>query len=139
MNYLFLILPFATLFLAQFIKLGIFAKNGKFSWKDFDSYGGMPSSHSAFMGTALIESWQAYGFASPVFSIITFITFIVLRDAVGLRMTIGRHADMINKIVKELPHDVQVNFKHLEPRQGHTYEQVFAGLVLGVVIALIIN
>lgn len=139
MNYTFLILPFVSLFLAQFIKLGLFSRNGKFSWKDFDSYGGMPSSHSAFMGTALIESMQLYGVNSPIFAIIVFITFIVLRDAVGLRMTIGKHASMINKIVQALPHEVQNQYPHLEPRQGHTYEQVAVGLILGITIGLLIN
>ena len=138
MNISFLVIPFASLFIAQFIKLGIFSKNGKFSWKEFDSYGGMPSSHSAFMGSALVEAFQQYGLESAVFAIITFITFIVLRDAVGLRQTIGKHASMINQIVTDLPDDLEADYPHLEPRQGHTYLQVFFGLVLGVAIALIV-
>ncbi len=138
MNYFFLIVPFASLFIAQFIKLLIFARQGKFSWKEFDSYGGMPSSHAAFMGSALIESWQGFGINSPIFALVMFLTFIVLRDAVGLRMTIGKHAHMINQLVADLPDHLEDKYPHLEPRQGHTYAQVLAGLTLGIVIALIV-
>ena len=137
MNFTFLILPFAALFITQFIKLGMLAHKGKFSWKDFDSYGGMPSSHAAFMGAALIESWQQFGIDTPIFAIITFITFIVLRDAVGLRQTVGRHADLISRLVSDLPDHLETKYPHLEPRQGHTYAQVFVGFVVGIAIGLI--
>src|SRR5690606_38438869 len=113
-------------------------RQGKFSWKEFDSYGGIPSSHAAFMGSALIESWQGFGINSPIFALVMFLTFIVLRDAVGLRMTIGKHAHMINQLVADLPDHLEDKYPHLEPRQGHTYAQVLAGLTLGIVIALIV-
>jgi len=132
-----LIIPFASLIIAQCIKLGIYASQGKFSWKDFDSYGGMPSSHAAFLGSALVESAQLYTINSPIFAIISFITFIVLRDAVGIRRTIGKHAEMINKLVVDLPDYKEEKYPHLEPRQGHTYQQLIVGLILGSIIALV--
>lgn len=134
----FLIIPFIALFVSQFIKLGIFARKGKFSWKDFDSYGGMPSSHAAFMGAAMTESYLQFGLNSPIFALITFVTFIVLRDAVGIRMTIGAHAKMINQLVADLPDELEDKYPHLEPRQGHTYAQVGVGFVLGILLAILI-
>ncbi|MCC6638966.1 divergent PAP2 family protein, partial [Candidatus Falkowbacteria bacterium] len=101
--------------------------------------GGMPSSHAALMVSALTESWQLYGLASPYFAIITIITFVVLRDAVGIRMTIGKHASYINQLVTDLPDHLEDKYQHLEPRQGHTYPQVLAGAILGAVLALLIN
>ena len=134
-----LIVPIIALFIAQFIKLGLFARNGKFSWKDFDSYGGMPSSHAALMISALTESWQLYGITSPYFAILMIITFVVLRDAVGIRMTIGKHASYINQLVTDLPDQLEDKYQHLEPRQGHTYPQVIVGALIGAFLALIIN
>jgi acid phosphatase family membrane protein YuiD len=135
MTYHFLLIPFIALLITQSIKLLLFAREGKFSWKDFDSYGGMPSSHAAFMSAALTESYQAYGFESPTFALVAFLTFIVLRDAVGLRMTIGKHAHMINMLVQDLPDTQETKYPHLEPRQGHTYAQVFVGFLVGILIA----
>ena len=134
----FLIVPIISLLISQFIKMGIFAKQGKFSWNDFDSYGGMPSSHASFMAAALVEAYQNYGLSSPIFAIITFITFLVLRDAVGLRRTVGYHANLINQLVKDLPDNLEGKYPHLEPRPCHTFPQIAVGFILGIIFAVII-
>ena len=138
MNYSLLIVPFTALIITQIIKLIIHSKNGKFSIKNFDSYGGMPSSHAAFMGAALTQAGQQYGISSGIFAVIAFLAFVVLRDAIGIRQTIGQHAEMINEIVTDLPDNVREKYPHLEPRFGHTHTQVAVGLILGCLMAIIL-
>jgi len=134
----FLIVPFVALIITQLIKISILSYKGKFAWKEFDSYGGMPSSHSAFMAAALYKAYEGFGLESPIFAILVFLTFLILRDAVGIRMTIEKHAKTLNSLIKDLPDNLEEKYHHLEPRQGHTYMQVFVGFIIGLLLAIII-
>jgi len=129
-QYSLLIVPFVALIATQLIKVIIDSAKGRFDWKDFDSYGGMPSSHASFLAAAFVTSWIQFGLKSPVTAIIAIISFVVLRDAVGLRMMVGDHAERLNKLFPDL--------KPLETRVGHTYAQIIVGLIIGTVIAVVL-
>lgn len=133
-----LLIPFIALFVTQFIKVIIDARKKKFSWQNFDSYGGMPSSHAALLSAAFIQAVQLYTLKSQIVAVIAIIAFVVLRDAVGLRMIVGKHSSAINSLVKELPSTSEDKYQILETRVGHTYSQIFVGLIVGAVIAIIL-
>ncbi len=138
MSYNLILVPFLALILAQLIKVIIDSSQGKFSWRNFNNYGGMPSSHSAMVAALATELGLTFGFASGYFAIAFAFAFLTVRDAVGLRYQLGYHGKIMNKIIKDLPDKQEANYPYLQERLGHTYVQALAGIVLGIVVSLII-
>jgi len=98
--------------------------------------GGMPSSHSATVAALTTTCGMLYGMASPYFAICIIFGSIVIHDATGVRRAAGKHAEILNNLVSELSHLIVEgkNEKVLKTLLGHTYPQVFAGTVLGIII-----
>jgi len=136
MNYAFLIVPIVSALLAQIIKMIINAINDKFSWGDLNSYGGMPSSHSALVISLAAVTGYYEGWASPSFAISIILALIVIRDAGGFRRVLGYHAEEINNIIHTLKPTEGYKYPHLNEIIGHTPAQLFAGSLLGVVVAI---
>ena len=98
--------------------------------------GGMPSSHSATVAAITTTCGILYGVASPYFAICLIYGTIVIHDATGVRRAAGKHAEILNNLVSELSHLIEQgkNEKALKTLLGHTYPQVFAGTIVGVII-----
>lgn len=98
--------------------------------------GGMPSSHSATVAAITTTCGMLYGVASPYFAICLIYGSIVIHDATGVRRAAGKHAEILNNLVSELSHLIEQgkNEKALKTLLGHTYPQVFAGTIVGVII-----
>ena len=133
---------FGALFLAQFLKVPIeYLRKKEWNWSLIINSGGMPSSHSALMGAVTTSIGLYHGWGSPIFLLGVAITIIVVYDATGVRRQAGLHAKRINEIVREalahrnLPED-EVNF--LREVIGHSPAEAAAGLLFGVVFAIII-
>ena len=62
-------------------------------------------------------------------------------DAVGVRQETGKQARLLNSILLEnhLKLSGEVLQQKLKEYVGHTPIQVFAGAVLGIILALVIN
>jgi acid phosphatase family membrane protein YuiD len=78
------------------------------------------------------------GFASAEFAIAFALAVIVMYDAAGVRRETGTQAAVINKIL----HDMLIDGKHITEDElkeliGHTPLEVFAGAVLGLLMAWI--
>jgi len=138
MSYKIILIPFIALILAQLIKVVIDSIKGEFSWKNFNSYGGMPSSHSAMVSALAMEIGLQAGFESIYFALALVLAFLIIRDAVGLRQMLGKHGQVLNMLIKDLPDYQEDKYPFLEERLGHTYLQALAGIILGIIIALII-
>ncbi|MFA5188066.1 MAG: divergent PAP2 family protein [Patescibacteria group bacterium] len=138
MSYKILLTPFIALIIAQLIKVIVDSTRGKFSWKNFNSYGGFPSSHSALVSALATEVGLLSGFLSIPFVISITLAFVVIRDAVGLRQMLGKHAKILNMLIKDLPDYKEDKYPFLEERLGHTYWQALAGIILGIIVALLI-
>ncbi|MBW2963316.1 divergent PAP2 family protein [Candidatus Woesearchaeota archaeon] len=117
----------------QLIKILIyFAENKKLAWKDIVVTGGMPSSHSAFVTSLVTIIYLVEGITtSLVISLV--LAAIVIRDAFGVRRSVGEEGLMLSKIAKNLK-----LHKKLHYAMGHTPAQVLVGGVLGVVIAYLV-
>lgn len=137
MNYNLILVPFLALIIAQVIKVIIESLHGEFSWSNFNHYGGMPSSHSAMVAALATVMAKEFGLDSGYFALAFAFAFLTIRDAVGLRFQLGYHGKIINKIIKDLPDDKEDKYPFLQERLGHTYTQALAGIVLGIIIALI--
>ncbi|MBW7916064.1 MAG: divergent PAP2 family protein [Trueperaceae bacterium] len=102
--------------------------------------GGMPSSHTASVAALATSVGLLYGWGSPTFAIAAVFGSIVMYDATGIRRAAGQQAEAINDLVKELGHlfDPRYQPRALKTLLGHTYPQVWAGALLGVITALVI-
>jgi len=99
-------------------------------------YGGMPSSHTAFVAALATMVGLREGFDSAVFAVALLVFIVVVRDAVGFRREIGRNATLTNTIGKAVLKNKKINW--LPERIGHTVPQVFVGFLFGSGIAVIL-
>ncbi|XLE15075.1 divergent PAP2 family protein [Deinococcus altitudinis] len=96
--------------------------------------GGMPSSHSAFVVALTTGVGLTQGLGSPLFAVCAVFSMIVMHDATGVRRSSGLQARLINELVDELRTVVRENFapKPLRVLLGHTYLEVAAGFIIGL-------
>lgn len=99
--------------------------------------GGMPSSHSALVTSVTTAIGFNDGINSSVFMVSLIVTFITIRDAVGVRRSSGMQAHKLNDIGKELESkNVIEEYKPIKEVDGHTPMQVILGALLGFLIGL---
>lgn len=127
-------------FVAQVLKFLItLFKDKKLDFGRLMGSGGMPSSHSAFVMALATSCGLFYGWDGPVFGISLVLAFIVMYDAAGVRRAAGKQAALLNQLVEDLfaygvTEKTNVQLKEL---LGHTPFQVFAGALLGIIIAIL--
>ena len=128
--------------LAQIIKVLLNAVQRK-TWdlKILLSSGGMPSSHSATVCGLTTSAGLCYGMESFEFAICFILASVVMYDAIGVRQETGKQAKLLNLIMEQdLFHLDNEQFqKKLKEFVGHTPLQVFAGAVLGILIAILMH
>ena len=99
----------------------------KYKFKTFMNDGGMPSSHSAVvaaLSTSIVfeEGLSLLALVTIIFSI------IVVWDARGVRRSTGIIAEIINKL----------HGRKLREQVGHSPLEVVAGIVLGIIVAVLV-
>lgn len=100
--------------------------------------GGMPSGHSATVASLATICGLYFGCASVEFAIAAILAIIVCHDATGVRRETGRHAEVLNHLVKSLesgkPIDLKELIGHTDLKElvGHTPLQVIMGVLIGV-------
>ncbi len=135
-----LIVPLVAGFLAQAIKLLTDGIKGNFDFKHlWASYGGMPSSHAAFVVALVTEVWFREGIGSSSFAIATIFALLVMRDALGLRMHLGHQGKAINELITKYYPEAKDAIPPLEERLGHTPAQIAVGALLGLCVAFTIH
>lgn len=116
---------------AQLVKLiVILFKHGHLHWKDLIVTGGMPSSHSAFV-VSLVTIVGLIEGVSTSFAISLVLAFIVIRDAFGVRRTVGEEGMVINQMMRKLKMPQKTHFS-----VGHTPLQVLIGSLIGFMAAV---
>ena len=138
-----ILIGFSSTFIAQIIKvITILISERRFAWDRIASTGGMPSSHSAGVVAVATSVGIIDGWGSTTFAVATTIALVVMYDATGVRRAAGLHAEYLNVIVKELSHIFKQDGeeqKALKTLLGHTYLQVIAGCIQGIIVALIFH
>ena len=124
---------------AQVIKvILVFITSKKLDFRRMVGSGGMPSSHSSITVSLTMSIGFVYGFDNAMFAIATIMSFVVMYDASGVRRSAGQQAVILNRMVEEWEHgEFQNTDKKLKELLGHTPLEVFAGAVLGALIAVI--
>ncbi len=118
---------------AQLVKMLINLQQHKnLSWKDLIVTGGMPSSHSAFVASLAMSLFLVEGLSSA-FMISLVLAMVVIRDAFGVRLTVGKEGDVLKRLLQK--HRMKLDFKY---SKGHTPLQAAAGTLFGIVVAIIV-
>ncbi|MGZ4162972.1 MAG: divergent PAP2 family protein, partial [Tumebacillaceae bacterium] len=86
--------------------------------------------HTTVVTTPLSFIGFMEGFDTPIFSLGLAFLMITVIDATGVRRAIGKHAAKLNTLQSSKVKDQ----KALREKQGHTWTEVFGGLVLGTLI-----
>jgi acid phosphatase family membrane protein YuiD len=102
----------------------------------FDN-GGMPSSHTALVTTLTVGIGVYTGVDSSIFSVTLVFSLYFVFEAAGLRQEVGNQARIINDLVDELRATHHVDRSRLKELVGHTWGEVFGGLVLGLLLAYV--
>lgn len=111
----------------------------KFTLKSFFASGGMPSSHSAFVCALTTVIGHSYGLDSVYFAICATFSMIVMYDAFNVRRSAGEQAKALNKVIEALmKNHVLDGEETLKVILGHSPLQVFAGMVLGIIVGFFV-
>lgn len=128
-------------FMAQFLKMCIEIFNRKrlkktdFVLRALFGTGGMPSSHSASITAVAISIGLKEGFDSSLFALAFIIVFIVIRDATGVRLSSGKQAETMNKMIDSMcSHNEEI--KKIKEIKGHTPLECFVGILIGLLVSL---
>ena len=121
--------------IAQLIKLVIvWVQTKKLNFYAMFASGGMPSSHTSFVVSMAVQVGLQEGFNSTLFGLAMCFCMIVMYDAAGVRHALGRQAQMLNVLIEEYNEQQEVDINKVKEILGHTPTQVFAGIILGLVI-----
>lgn len=137
-----LISAFISWFFAQFLKIIIeLLKRKKYKTKDFIlralfGTGGMPSSHSASVTAIAVSTGVKTGFDSPLFALAFIFVFIVIRDATGVRLSSGRQAEALNRVIDVVSKSETAELTKIKEVKGHTPLECFVGVLIGLLVSL---
>ena len=124
-------------FIAQLLKMiFVLMHDSKLDWTRMIGSGGMPSSHSAFVTSLAMSVGLKDGFYSTTFAIAVVFAMVVMYDAAGIRRAAGQQAQILNRLIEQW-NNSETREKQLKELLGHTPVEVFAGAVLGVIIAIL--
>jgi len=101
--------------------------------------GGMPSAHSSLVCALATSVGIRTGFDSAVFAVTLVVAAVVMFDAQSFRKAAGHQARLLNQMVEEIFKEHHLSQQKLVELLGHTRTEVFAGMGLGVLVALILH
>ena len=140
MDYSYIIIPIIVLITSQILKLATDGIRGNFDLQNiFISYGGFPSSHTAFSVSITTLIGLRFGWHAPLFAIALVFTLLIIRDAVSFRNILGKQARVCNSLREILPAGQKNNIPRLRERMGHSFLEVGGGIIWGGAITYFLN
>ena len=136
----FLIVPMLAWFTAQVLKTIIHAIiNKKLDITRMCGDGSMPSGHSATVSSLAVLAALVYGCGSFQFAFAAILAIIVCHDASGVRLQTGKQAEVHNDLIEIIDMLTTEKLPEVKLKEfvGHTPVQVAAGIIVGVVNALV--
>jgi acid phosphatase family membrane protein YuiD len=125
--------------LAQSIKVAIgVIRQKKFDFRWFVGPGGIPSSHAAGASALATSIGLEYGFDTVSFALATGFAIVVMFDAQNVRRAAGKQARILNKMMEDIYWKRRIQEAQLRELLGHTPVEVFLGMILGILIAVIL-
>ena len=131
--------PISLAFLVQLFKvLWEWARTHRLDFRVLSRSGGMPSSHTAMVVSLATALGIQYGLDSPYFAIAVILAIIVMYDATGVRQQSGKHARVLNQILRELFSGQPISEEELKELLGHTGFEVLIGAVVSILYSILI-
>jgi uncharacterized protein len=122
--------------IAQIIKVPVdFLRNRRWDWTLLLRAGGMPSSHSALVTACAHSIGLFQGFDTPVFALAAVFAMVVIYDATGIRRQAGKHAEIINSMIRDLAHGHPLREEQLREVLGHTPLEAISGTIFGLLVS----
>ena len=127
---------FIAWLIAQVLKIFTdFYKNRKVDVSRMVGSGGMPSSHSSLVMGMSTAIGLKHGWGSDLYIVSLIFSLIVMYDASGVRRAVGKQASLLNRMIKDLYKHKRILEEELKELVGHTPKEVFAGAILGIIVA----
>ncbi|MFA6410339.1 MAG: divergent PAP2 family protein [Candidatus Buchananbacteria bacterium] len=140
MDLSYIIIPVIVLITSQTLKLLTDGIKGNFDLKSmFISYGGMPSSHTAFTVSITTLLAVRQGLDSPIFALALIFTLLTIRDAVGFRNVLGKQAQALNRLINRLPETEKKDLSSFREQMGHSILEVIAGAFWGIILTYFLS
>jgi len=126
--------------LTQSIKviLGVIREK-KFDFRWFVGPGGIPSSHAAGASALATSIGIRNGFNTVAFALAAAFTIVVMFDAQNVRRAAGKQAQILNRMMEDIYWRGKIQEAQLRELLGHTPIEVFLGMILGILIAVILS
>ena len=125
---------------AQIVKMSThYLETRKIDFGYLVSTGGMPSAHSAMVGGLTTSVGIRNGMDSSIFAVTLAFALVVMFDAQSVRRAAGQQARVLNQMLEQVFKDHQFPRQKLAEFLGHTRKEVFAGMLLGIVVALLVH
>lgn len=126
--------------LAQGIKFTRnFVRTGRIDFSYLVRTGGMPSAHSSLVCALATSVGMRAGFSSALFAVTLVFAAVVMFDAQSVRRAAGMQARLLNQMVEELFKEHHLSQQKLAEFLGHTRTEVFSGMGMGVLVALVLH
>lgn len=126
--------------LAQLTKMTTcFVRTRKVHFGYLLSTGGMPSAHTAMAAGLTTSVALRTGTTEPLFCVTLAFALVVMFDAQSVRRAAGQQARILNQIVDELFKTKRFSEQKLAELLGHTPLEVFLGMVMGTLVALLVH
>ena len=126
---------------AQLFKVILYSvTERRFAVDRFTNAGGIPSAHTAFVTAVAATIGLQRGVASDIFAVATVFAAIVIYDSFRLRGHVQRHAEVLNRLLA--PRRAAAGSEgsrddaSLSEHVGHSFPEVVAGVVWGLMFAL---
>lgn len=111
--------------------------------KEAFNSGGFPSSHTSGVVSIATSVFIQDGATSSTFAIALAFCAIVMFDAANVRLQAGKNNKRVSDLLGELinqgivdPRNFEINLKEV---LGHTWSEVFSGLILGIIISIVLE
>ena len=120
------------------IVLLVFKQRQKFIWEDLFVTGSMPSAHAAIVVSLIVILLLTEGF-SPLFFVSFLFAAIVIRDAVGVRRTVGEESKVLTNVITVLKTKFHIAIsRKMHQSLGHQPIEVFVGTLIGIASAIVV-
>ncbi len=147
---MFPLLPFWASLIANVIAQSVkpiftYLTTKEFNLKQAFASGGFPSSHTATVAALTTSVGLNEGFDSSIFAVTLAFSLIVMYDAINVRYYAGKNIELTKTLIQDLANhqifdsDNPIYDEKLKIVLGHKKIEAVGGLILGCLIALILN
>lgn len=129
---------FLAWILAQGVKMAnAFRRTRRVDMHFFVSTGGMPSAHSAMVCALATSIGITEGFDHAITMLAAAFAAVTMFDAAVVRRATGQQARILNQMLDEIVLKHRFSERRLKELLGHTRLEVFVGMLVGIVCAIL--